>query len=174
MSRSALRASLLLTISLLVGCGWHLRGSGGGGAGLQGIMVYLLPQMGEGPLSKATDDALQSYGAKVVSDRRTADWVLVLVSQNTSSRTVSITSQGEAQAYELTYTLRFRVDAPNGTPLLSEQSVASDTSYQTNPHDILGSESQARRLTEQMRGQAIDLMMGRLANIPRQHTTPSH
>ena len=156
--------SVVLTLALLVGCGWHLRGSGGGG--LKGVMIYLLPQMGEGELSNATADALRSYGAEVVGDRKAADWVLVLLDQNTSRRTVSVTPEGEARAYELTYSLRFRADSGEGASLLGEQSVASQLVYQADPRNILANESQARRLTEQLRDQALELMIARLASIP--------
>lgn len=174
MSRSTLQGfSLLLVVSLLVGCGWHLRGSGG--SGLEGVMIYLLPKMGEGALSNATADVLTSYGAKVVSDRQTADWILVLLDQNTSNRTVSVTPQGEPRAYDLIYTLHFRVDSGAGAELLGAQSVGSRLVYQADPRDILANESQARRLTEQLRQQALDLMVARLANMPHPHpNTPQH
>lgn len=157
---------LLLVVSLLAGCGWHLRGSGGGG--LQGIMVYLLPKMGEGALSKDAAETLRSYGAQVVADRQGAEWILILQNQQTNRRTVSVTREGEARAYELSYTLRFRVNSAAGATLLDVQTVTTRVVYQANPQNILGSESQERRLTEQLRSQALDLMSARLANIPRQ------
>lgn len=164
MSRSALRSLLpLLLVGVLVGCGWHLRGSGG--SGLEGVTIYLQPEMGEGELANATADTLRSYGAEVVSDRLAADWVLVLLGQQTDRRTVSVTPQGQARAYELTFVLRFRADSQEGEPLLKEQTVAPQVVYQADPQNILGRESQERRLTEQLRRQALDLMMARLANI---------
>ncbi|MCO6441501.1 MAG: hypothetical protein J5I81_10525 [Nitrococcus mobilis] len=160
------RLSLLFVIALLVGCGWHLRGSGGGGD-LDGVMVYVLPEMGEGELANITTDTLRSYGAQVVDDQQVADWVLVLLGQQTNRRTVSVTPQGQARAYELRYTLRFRVDTAEGEALLGGQTVAPQVVYQADPQNVLGRESQERRLTEQLRHQALDLMMGRLAGIPR-------
>lgn len=156
--------SLLLAVSFLVGCGWHLRGSGGGG--LEGANIYLLPKMGVGELSKATADALRRYGAEIVGKRQAADWVLVLLDQQMDRRTVSVTPGGEARAYELSYRLRFRVESGAGAVLLGEQAVAPQVVYPVDPRDILGSESQARRLTEQLRHQALERMMARLANIP--------
>lgn len=157
--------ALLLLVSLLVGCGWHLRGSGGGG--LQGVTVYLQPKMGVGALSKAAEEALQGYGAQMVTDRKGAEWDLVLLSERTNRRTVSVTREGEARAYELSYTLRFQVNSGDGATLLGEQTVTTRLVYQANPQNILGSESQQRGLTEQLRSQAVDLMSARLANIPR-------
>ncbi|WP_040661909.1 LPS-assembly lipoprotein LptE [Nitrococcus mobilis] len=160
------RLSQLLVVALLVGCGWHLRGSGGG-ADLEGVMVYVLPEMGEGELANVTTDTLRNYGAQVVGDQPVADWVLVLLGQQTNRRTVSVTSQGQARAYELSYTLHFRVDTAEGEALLDEQTVAPQVVYQADPQNVLGRESQERRLIEQLRRQALDLMMGRLAGIPR-------
>lgn len=172
MSRPALYGlPLVLIVSLLVGCGWHLRGSGSGG--LEGVTIYLLPKMGEGALSKAAADTLTGYGAKIVTDRQAAKWILVLLDQNTGRSTISVTPRGEARAYELSYTLHFRVDSSDGAALLGEQSVGTQVVYQANPLNILGNESQARRLTEQLRQQVLDLMVARLANIP-QHATSQH
>lgn len=173
MSRSVLCGlPVLLIISLLVGCGWHLRGSGG--SDLEDITVYLLPEMGEGELSNATADVLRSYGAQVVSDPQAANWVLVLLEQQTDRRTVSVTPRGQARAYELNYILRFRVDSGEGAPLLDEQTVATQVVYQADPQNILGRESQEQRLTEQLRFQVLDLMMARLANIPPQTDETVH
>lgn len=164
MSRSVLRGlPWLLAVSLLVGCGWHLRGSGGGG--LQGITVYLLPKMGVGELSKATAAALRRYGAEVVRKRQAADWVLVLLDQHTERRTVSVTPGGEARAYELSYRLRFRVESGEGAVVLGEQAVAPQIVYPANPRDLLGSASQAQRLIDQLRHRALERMLARLANI---------
>lgn len=167
MSRFALHGLLLLMLVAppLTGCGWHLRGSAG--SGLEGVRVYLQPEMGEGELANVASDTLQSYGAKVVSDRLDADWALVLLGQQIRRRTVSVTPQGQARAYELVYELRFRADSKDGEMLLKEQTVAPQVVYQADPQNILGRESQERRLTEQLRRQALDLMMARLANISR-------
>lgn len=165
MSRSLLHGiPLLLGSLLLIGCGWHLRGSGG--SDLEGVKIYLVPEMGEGELASATADTLRGYGANIVSEAQAADWTLVLLDQQTDRRTVSVTPQGQARAYELRYALRFRVDSGAGVALLGEQTVASQVVYQTDPQNILGRESQERRLLEQLRNQALDLMMARLARIP--------
>ncbi|MDN5871597.1 MAG: LPS assembly lipoprotein LptE [Nitrococcus sp.] len=159
----------LLVVSLLSGCGWHLRGSTGSalsGGDLEDIKVYLAPEMGEGALTSAAADTLRGYGAQVVSDPQAADWVLDLLDQQTDRRTVSVTRQGQARAYELHYVLRFGVHSGAGVPLLGAQTVATQVVYQTDPQNILGRESQERRLLEQLRQHALELMMARLARIP--------
>lgn len=148
---------LALTLSA---CGWQLRGGGQGS--LADAAIHLEPRMGEGELANTTRRALRRVGASVVEAGVQAR-VLTLIRENTNRRTTSVDAQGRPTSYELTYSIEFAVSGTDDDRLLAPTTVSARDSYEASPLDTLAEQSERARLTEELRGQAVDLMLSRVA-----------
>lgn len=162
---------VVLLSALLAGCGWHLRGVGGGDLSDRAVLVE--SRLGAGPLTNQALSLLDAYGARVVETRAAAEQVLVILAERYEQRTLVTDENGDALEYELRYYLSFRVEGPEGEVLQSQQTVFTDGAYQADPLDAVGTQARRDRLAEELRFEAVQLMLARLARVqPRNQ--PDH
>lgn len=153
-------AAVALAALVLAGCGFHLRGTGG--ATLPPSLATVRVAMGGGinePLAVAVRDAISQAGAKVVDSA--AIPTLTILSEQTDSQVASVrTTTGKASEYVLRYTVAFRLD---GQPSLPEQTIRLQRDYSFNPDQVLAKEQEERELLRNMRLEAAQQIVRRLA-----------
>ncbi len=150
------RIPILLLALFLAACGFHLRGAVSLPADLQALAVTGTPE--NGPLWRVLRDALPRAGGRLASVAG-ADAVLVITSERLSRRVLSVDSQGRAQEYELTYTLGYRLDTPEGQPRLDARTLVVNRQYRFDPDAILAKGEEERRLEAEMRRAAVSRML---------------
>ena len=146
--------------ALLSGCGFRLRGS-----------IDLPPELTEvalegtrpnGELGIALRNGFARVGGQVVDSAASANSVLVITQDSSSRRVLSVDSTGQANEYELAYTLGFRLDDPDGTNRVVQQSINLRRQYRFDPNLTLAKADQEARLVREMRQDAVRQMLRRL------------
>ena len=155
-------ASLVLVVSLLVlsGCGFQLRGS-----------IELPEELSEvalegtrpnGELGVAVRNGFSRVGGQVVDSKTRAQSVLIITQDSSSRRVLSVDSIGQANEYELAYTLGFRLDDPNGVNRVVQQSINLRRQFRFDPDLTLAKADEEARLVREMRQDAVRQMLQRL------------
>ncbi len=156
------RLLALALIALVAGCGWQLRGAG---AGFGGEAVFVQSEVGAGDLAFETARTLGDLGANIVDSREAAETIVVLVDENVSRATLSVDERGRAIEYELRYSLVFRVEDADGILGQGRQTVRTYRAYDANPLDPLAEQSQRERVLRDLRQEAVNTMIARVARI---------
>ena len=155
-------ASLVLVVSLVVlsGCGFQLRGS-----------IELPEELSEvalegtrpnGELGVAVRNGFSRVGGQVVDSKTRAQSVLIITQDSSSRRVLSVDSIGQANEYELAYTLGFRLDDPNGVNRVVQQSINLRRQFRFDPDLTLAKADEEARLVREMRQDAVRQMLQRL------------
>lgn len=161
--RYAFRAFVALALIYSValsGCGFHLRGS-----------IQLPEELTEvalqgtrpnGDLGVAVRNGFARVGGQVVDSSSTARSILVITRDATSRRVLSVDSIGQANEYEVRYTLGFRLDDPEGNNRVVQQSIDLRRQYRFDPNLALAKADEEARLIREMRQDAVRQMLRRL------------
>ena len=156
-------ASLLLiysVVALLSGCGFRLRGSIDLPEELTEVALEGARPNGE--LGIALRNGFARVGGQVVDSAASANSVLVITQDSFSRRVLSVDSTGQANEYELAYTLGFRLDDPDGTNRVAQQSINLRRQYRYDPNLTLAKADQEARLVREMRQDAARQLLRRL------------
>lgn len=151
---------VIYSMVLLSGCGFHLRGSIDLPEEL--TEVALVGTRPNGELGVALRNGFARVGGKVVDSTASARSVLVITRDSTSRRVLSVDSIGQANEYEVAYTLGFRLDDPEGTNRVVQQSINLRRQYRFDPNLTLAKADEEARLVREMRQDAVRQMLRRL------------
>ncbi len=146
----------LLTLTLLQGCGFHLRGA------------VLLPEemaatwvAGNGvstELLQSVRDAIGNSNGGVASSESAASAVLVLSGESFSRRVATVGSDGKVNEYQLSYSLNWTLRSKSGQTL-REGTVKQRENYQYSSSEVLGKSAEEQYLRGEMVKAAVrDLM----------------
>ena len=115
-----------------------------------------------GELGIALRNGFARVGGQVVDSAASANSVLVITQDSSSRRVLSVDSTGQANEYELAYTLGFRLDDPDGTNRVVQQSINLRRQYRFDPNLTLAKADQEARLVREMRQDAVRQLLRRL------------
>lgn len=150
----------VVLVTLVAGCGFHLRGSLGELQALPPILVR-----GSGPLVAEVQRALRSGGTPVVSDPAQAQLIMTLADTRRDRRVSAVGGTGRVQEYELHYATRFRVDDPAGKSLAPEQTISVVRSYSFDETDVNAKSNEEDNLYEDMQFDVVRQILMRLQAI---------
>lgn len=171
-ARVAWLLALLALAGLLAGCGFHLRGASS--AQLPPELATLRVTMGGGypPLLVEVRNALLQLGTVRLTDDVAAPVpVLQLHGERSLSRVLSIDASGRISAYLLDYRVDFTLAGADGKPLLPRQSVKLQREYTFDRLNVLATEKQSEFLQTEMRRDAAQQIVRRLASLNRADRT---
>jgi LPS-assembly lipoprotein len=126
MHSNSSRLLLLLLVSLLAGCGFHLRGSD---ALARHAPLYLEGIDRYNPLARRLQSALTASGIEVVESRQSAKAVLKIRDLGENQRVITVDSRGKATEYMLIRKVVVSLAAPDGNELVGEQEVGVRRSW---------------------------------------------
>lgn len=169
-TRSARLPGLYLVCCILYlslsGCGFHLRGTGGVAllpASLATLQVVMSGAAANEPLETAVRETLTQAGAQVVETNGVP--MLILLGERVSTRVASVsTATAKASEYLLQYTTSFRLDGPQPVPA---QTIRLQRDYSFDPEQVLAKEQQEQELLRDMRRDAAQQIVRRLARSLR-------
>ncbi len=168
----ALRAAAYFALSSfffsLTSCGFQLRGASS--VTLPPELRLLRVSMGAGfpPLLIEVRNSLRVLGnVKLTEDATASVPVLNLLNEQSISEVLSIDSTGRINAYLLSYRVDFSLTGADGKPLLPVQAVKLQREYTFDRLNVLATEHQSEFLQNEMRRDAAQQILRRLASLNR-------
>lgn len=151
---------LIMLFSTASSCGFHLRGAVELPPEMTAVAIQGTKPYGE--LGVALRNGLARVGGEVVDSAQQARSVLVISRDASQRRVLSVDSSGQANQYELEYTLGFRLDDPDGVTRVVAQSIQLRRQYRFDPNQTLAKADEEARLVREMRDEAVRQMLRRL------------
>ncbi len=147
--RGALRYPLwLLLATLLVGCGFHLRG----GVALSPLLedTYLKSNNPYSGVSAVLRNELQTAGARLLDDPQQASVVIHILGSRSLRRVLSVGRGAKASEYELFEEVTFALADSQGNELLPAQTLKITRDLVFDETELLGKVSEAEDIKRQM------------------------
>jgi len=160
-------APCLLSVALSA-CGFQLRGAGG--ATLPAELSVMRVTAGGGPAYPPAlvemRNALQSQAGVRLVDTPGVP-TLTLLEERADSQVLAIDSTGKVSNYLLNYSLTFALADAAGKELVGSQSVKLQREYSFDKLSVLAKEKEDEFLRREMRGDAVQQILRRLASVGR-------
>ena len=165
---------LITVVLLLTGCGYHLRQA-----------VDLPPEMRKvfiqgmamtNPFAQNLNEQLSFSDGYLVVEKEQAGMILVVHSQRYSRRAVSLSSQGKANEYELSFHIQFTLKSADGETLMPKQSIEVIKDYFNPQVFVIGKANEEAEIRVEIYKEAVRTLLRRaqieLRNkIPQQPKT---
>ena len=140
-------ATIVLLAACFGGCGFQLEGAAELAAGQQ--RIYIQAADPYSPFVRAFEQRVRQRNGTVVSDRREADVVLMVLADETGQRVLSVSARNLPREYEVFYVLRFDVTDAAGTA--SEvQTLDLVRSYSFDETQVLGKRNEEVTLRQSL------------------------
>jgi LPS-assembly lipoprotein len=153
---------ILLSVTLLVACGFHLRGTVELSAEITPIF---LEQGADSALNRELRALLSQYGKNNLTQTKSeARTVLNIVSVREKKRVVAVDSNGRARQYDLNFILRYKLTGKN-IPQVGDDNIRVlqlRRSINFDPENVLAIEHEVETLYNDMRKDSARLILQRL------------
>ena len=158
-------ALLLLCLSLLLlsGCGFKLRGTAGGGALNLPAMFIQADELN--PALVALRQRLGQRGVGTVNEPAAARLILTLGNEARQRKVLSVSTAGKIQEYQLRYSLQFSLRDVDGVPRLASQTISLTRSYAYDDLDVMAKSEEQEALYRSMRQEAVQRIIRRLQSL---------
>lgn len=165
--RRVLTSLVLLSAAFTAACGFHLRGTGKYelSPALATLRVAVMgSQQRNDPLLVAMKNALRTQTDIQVEDTGKAP-LLQLYGERLDSQVLSVGSTGKVDEYLLKYEVSFRLIGQDGKSLSEPQTVRVQRDQTFDRLNVLATEQEIQEQRRQMRRDAVQLILRRLARI---------
>ncbi len=146
---------LILVLSLVTACGYHLRGSVSLPAQLKNVYLFGM----SGPLSHEMKALLKASNANLVTSPNEAGIVVKILKEDMRRRVTSIGQTGKSNEMELEYYLRFQFYDNQENPLLKEQTIELSRDFYNDQTALLAKENEESTIRKEMYRQAARMLM---------------
>ncbi len=165
---------LIIAVLLLAGCGYHLRQA----IDLPPEMrkVYIQGMEMTNPFAQYLGEQLSFSDGQLVVEKEQAGMILVVHDHRYSRRSVSLSSQGKSNEYELSYQIQFTLKSADGETLMPKQSIEIIKDYFNPQVFVIGKASEEAEIRVEIYKEAVRTLLRRaqieLRNrIPQQPKT---
>ena len=149
-----------LTLLLLNGCGFQLRGSTALPAAM--AVTFIKGEKRFDTLNDDFRDALEGRGVRVTDNRSEAMAVLRIQENNKERDILSVDVGGKVLEFLLRQTIQFDVITADKLPLVERQIVTVSRDFVFNKDDILAKEREADLIEKELQRDAVNLAMMRI------------
>lgn len=161
-SRYASYLVLLIGVSLITACGFHLRTQALFPPALNPL--YVQSNQPYSPLTLELKQILQSQNIVLVESRKDAKYTLEIRDQSTTTATLSQSASSSTTQYILYYHVTYAITRQDGTVVFGPRTITSQRNYTVNQAQVLSSDSQVASLTAEMQHDTISLMFDQLSS----------
>lgn len=148
---------VLVTTSLLVACGFHLRGL----ADLNFNKIHINNQ--SLTISRDLNSSLKSNGVKVVKDKEEAEIQIDMVNEGVEKRILSLGGGGAVREFELFYRVSFRMKSASEELWGAPQVVESRRDFSYLDSELLAKQAEEAQLYDDMRRDAVREILRRIS-----------
>lgn len=153
------KASSLLVVLLLAGCGFHLRQSVALPASMQ--RIHLSVSSG-GDLQRNLARALRESGVTIEDASQSGVAELKIPQASFSTDTLSISGASRVTEYAVHYEVRFSVTDTSGHVLLPEQQILMSRDYSYDATNTVGNDAQVEQIQRSLIDDMVQSIMFRL------------
>jgi len=157
---------LAVSLLLVAGCGFHLRGVGIESA----VESAEIREVGRVALSRDLARALEAAGVNVV-ESGPAEVTIELLGQTEDKRGISVTDRARTAEYELSLDVRYRVLGADATELLEERVARIERIYRLDQSNIVGSHEEEALVRREMVQEAVRQIVYSLDAATRARST---
>ena len=140
--------TLILTLFLVSGCGFHLRQAAELPASISPIVINGVGRYSD--LGRELSNRLRSDTVQVTWERKDANTMLNITRYSRQNRTLSVDKSGKVAQTELKDTLEFELVDASGNVLVPQQKIVVVRNYINTEEQKLGKVTEAGQLAEGM------------------------
>ncbi len=155
---------VVLLLGLVVGCGFHLRGSAVIPAPL--LPIHVSGQDNGNPLVVKLRESLSRQQA-LAENSQYAQTSINVESDNWFRRVLSVDEAGRALAYEMQYQLVFSIHSESGLIAIDRASIKLHQEYGYDVGLALAKTAELTKIREQLYADAAYLVLQRLRKMPQ-------
>ena len=157
--------------AILAGCGFHLRGQGKAGLSAE-LSVLRVRTIGENvpgnELRREVERALNVQAdVRIAPEAENGIPVLTLYDEQSNSRVLSYDEDRNVSEFLLRYRVEFDVRDAAGEKIVGRQTIILQRDYTFDRLNVLAKEREEQELREQMRKEAVQQIIRRLASWSR-------
>jgi LPS-assembly lipoprotein len=152
---------LLLLISSLISCGFHLRGA------TDVAFSNIFIQGNTLVINKKLVKSLNTNGVKVLPSAEGAEMLLEMVGEESEKRILSLAGTGTVNEFELYYRVHYRTKLAGSEFWSPTQTVESRRDFTYSDANLLAKQGEEKRLNESMQQDVLSNLMRRLATLKK-------
>lgn len=153
---------IVITISLIQGCGFHMAGEGEFASELNN--THIQSSSSSNKMLRLLEKKLRSTQINVVSAENATAWLRIL-NEETDKVVLTVDNDGKARGYELLLRVTFEVKRPDNTIMLKQQEIDLSRGFIFDKRNLLGANEEEQELLNEMRNDAAKLIIYRLQTI---------
>jgi len=158
-----MRAFLLLTITLLAGCGFHLREAAQLPAALQDLRIEVADPFS--PIGQELGRPLLRAGAHLHEDAAAKVAVLRIHADSIPTTPLSVSGSARVQEYQVTHRVEFEVLAADGTVLVARNAIERRRDYRFDESQALGAAAEDELARKELRRDTVAALLRRIEAI---------
>jgi len=158
-----MRAFLLLTITLLAGCGFHLREAAQLPAALQDLRIEVADPFS--PIGQELGRPLLRAGAHLHEDAAAKIAVLRIHADSITTTPLSVSGSARVQEYQVTHRVEFEVLAADGTVLVARNAIERRRDYRFDESQALGAAAEDELARKELRRDTVAALLRRIEAI---------
>ena len=152
---------LLLLISSLISCGFHLRGAAD--VSFSSIFIQGNPLV----ISKKLVKSLNTNGVKVLPSAEGAELLLEMIGEESEKRILSLAGTGTVNEFELYYRVHYRTKSAGSALWSQAQTVEARRDFTYDDANLLAKQGEEKRLNENMQQDVLSSLMRRLSSLKK-------
>ncbi len=162
----AVKSSWVLILLLMTACGYHLRGE----LQLPEILKKVYVQGASPQLTNAVEQVFGSALGEVVDRSAKAGMVLKVLNEDYQRRTISVSSSGYSNEYELVYRLQYEILDKHEELIIPAQTVTATQSYYNaqSSNTLIAKDSEENTLRQEVYKQAVREVVNRARALLKQ------
>lgn len=163
---------ILIFLSSLAGCGFHLRGHNVGEKPFPFTSLYLKANSAS-PFIAELQNNLELYKIKLAASSTTADLTLEIVAEGAQKRVLALSGAGQVLEYQLDYSVSFRAYDKQMQEWVPADVIALQRNLIYDVTQILAKEQEEQLLYRDMRSDAVQQILRRLSRAKLRPETDS-
>lgn len=158
-----MRAFLFFAITLLAGCGFHLREQAALPATLQELRIEVADRFS--PIGQELGRALLRAGATLHEDAAAKVAVLRIHADSVATTPLSVSGSARVQEYQVTHRVEFEVLAADGTVLVARNAIERRRDYRFDETQALGAAAEDELARKELRRDTLAAVLRRIEAI---------
>lgn len=157
--------TLLLTVTLVSACGWHLRGSLNLPSDLKAI--HISNQSGNSITQSELERLLAHNGIDRADSPAQAQYTIRLSNEREERRTISVDNSGLASEYELINEVDYTISDAQGALLAPLSTARVIRSFNFDRNDVIANNDEENLIRKEMRTQIAAQIINRLRFVTK-------